>query len=172
MNFKQLLTRLFNNFFRNTTKIETHEIDNPKKFMETHSDRMTPYIKTKMYDSALVLIDEMAKFDANAQQRKHIVYLAIENDVICGFQYFYYLPKNSYSNLFGVYVDPDFRGRSLADRLIKKAVVELIRLGKTEIEVFLAKNTDNSGPEYYLEEYLEKLKETYPNVKFDIKKGQ
>lgn len=157
-------------------EIEVYNVTNPKEFVESLSEQMTPYIKEKIYGSALRLIDDMAKYNENPRHGKqkdmnHIVYLSYEDNRIIGFLHYYYSPQRSSSNLFGVYVDNDYRLRSVADKMINKAIKFLIDSDKGNIEVVLAPNSDKEGPKYLLEIFFEKMKSKYPEANFNINKG-
>ncbi len=68
--------------------IEEHIVtDDPKPFIAKHFERMTPYIQSKLYSSALSLMDNMrkpGKFPIRMEEREHCVYFYCERDIIVG----------------------------------------------------------------------------------------
>lgn len=153
-------------------QIEVYEIDNHNNFIEEHSSKMTEYIRSKIYDSALRLIDDMYLTKSDTTQRKHYIYLSTTDNIICGFLYFYYITDFSYSNLFGIYIDPEYRRRSIADNIIRKAINYLIDIKIKDLQINLAVNRDGVGPKYYLNDYCKKLINQFPLIRFNIQKSE
>lgn len=153
--------------------IQEFVVTKPQEFITEHADKMTLYIKKKLTESALRLINDFISYNENPrfgkqEEMTHIVLLATDNDVVGGCQYFYFSPSTPSARFFGVYVDPEFRGRHAASEMINTSIKYLIARGKTDVTVTLAKNTDGEGPEYYLEDYFERMRVKYPEVHFTI----
>lgn len=149
-------------------EIKLYEIE--EYFQKKAALQFSPYIQEKIETMGPNLYTKMKKFYDGKEEdipTSHYIYLLQDKTCIVGFRYFYLNLYTNFSELFAIAVDPSYRKRGYAKKMIEKSIEFLIFQGVEKIKVPLVKSPEEQIVilKYY---YLNSIQQKYENIDWEI----
>lgn len=151
-------------------QIKFYEIDD--NFIQEYKTwAYTEYIKKRFEETGINEYSDMKDFYKKRGEHlvpsHYVFFLFNENDEIVGFKYFYLNTETQYTKFYLTAIEPSYRRKGQARKMIEKALDFIIEKNISKIEVQLIKN--NKLNIYMLQNLYVKLKADYLNLEFNIK---